>query len=846
MAVCSVHFRKLSWFERNGPRLLTVAAFAGIAALAVVLRFWQLGLRTFTDDESLYSLIARQWARGGGYEQVTELHGPFHFAVTAAAFKLFGDSDVTARLMPAVFGVLLATLPFAFVRQIGRTGAIAAGLLLAISPTMLYYSRYAAPDIYLAFFTLATAIIILRYLAAPDRAYLYLLAIALAFAVVSSEMALAVIPIFVAYLAFRVGAEFGEQTAEAPAVERPRTYYDLLGVTADTTTREIRLAYKTLIDSTASRVEREAMAEAYHVLTTPNRREAYDRKFARARVPVTAGQSATDGATASTRALLFATGWLIAAAWPFAGFVRRRLNLRSLPEAAQPMIVMLLLVLPFYGPLVEKLPFVGDRGFDGQHQIVVIGGSNINPGGELPVMLITLGLLFVIAGVLGFAWKWHAWIIAWAAFYGIVVTMFTGFFSNQSGLWTGLWGTLDYWSRPEAQHAAGPQYYYGMLIAAYEFLPLVAIAAGSLLVVATGCWRNRVVMAVGAFVVACVAVAPSSIPFAATHRVDLIAVVVAGGVLALRLPNVSKFLAFWTAAAFCAFTIIGRKEPWLSVHVALPAILLSAKLLNDAVAAFELPALSVPQFRVYAPRRLAQGLVAAAFAVAAVFTLRAGVLAGWGHGAVPQLANSLAPRDHGDTPIELLTPAQNAPDVRAITGAIAQAAASGIGQDTKIAIDSSYGFGSGWGWYLRDFPNVTVADMRKPYHVPAGAIVLVDTRNRANVLDDDTALTLTFTKRWSFPATYDGLSKGEVVSRLVSADAWSRWYDYLSDRTAIGQPNYTEGVVYFPRALSASVRLARQSDVLSSSIAPGAGAHAPATPQQAALIGLGKRLRIRF
>ncbi len=832
MAVCNVHFRTPSWFERHGSTILTVVAIAGIAALASVLRFWQLGLRTFTDDESIYSLVSRQLARGGGYEQVTELHGPLQFALTAAAFKLFGETDSVARLMPALFGVLLAMLPFAFTRHIGKPGAIAAALLLAISPTILYYSRFAGPDVYLAFFTLATAMVIWRYLVAPDRAYLYLLALTLAFAVVSSEMALAGAPIFVVFLAYRVGTEFIGQAGEPRAVEHARTHYELLGVAPNTTVREIRLAYKKLIDRTSARDERERMANAYHVLTTPVRREAYDRKVAQ-HANAIAGADATPvaGTTFVARIVLLGGGWLFALAWPFAGIARRRLNLKSLPEAANPMIVVLLLMLPFYGPLAEKLPFVGDRGFDTQRTIVVIGGSNITPGGELPVMLITLGLLFAVAGVLGFAWKWHAWVIVWAAFYGVVVTLFTGFFSHESGLWTGLWGTLDYWSRPEVHSAAGPPYYYGMLLGAYEFLPLIAIACGVVVLIATSGWRNRAIIAVAAVSVTTVSLVPAWTPFVAEHRFALAAVIICSAVLALRLRDLTKFLAFWTAAAFCAFTIIGRKDPWLSVHVALPAILLSATLFNDAILALEMPALAMPRFRVYAPRRLAQGLVAASLGVFAVFSLRVGVLAGWGHGDVPQLAASLASRDHGDTPIELLNVNQNAPDVREVARAITQATASSPkGRDTEIALDSSFGFGAGWEWYLRDYANITVADMRKPYQVPVGAIVLVDTRNRANVLGDDGALTLTFTKRWSFPGRYDGLSQNDVASRLVSTDSWAQWYRYLSDRTTVGQPQYSEGVLYVPRDLSASVTLPRQSDVLSSAIAPGAGTHATQPP----------------
>ncbi len=821
MAVCNVHYRTRSWSERQAPALLTGVAFAAIIALAFVLRFWQLGIRTFTSDEGLYSLIARQLAQGGGYEHVPELHGPFQMIASAAVFKAFGDGDLAARAMPALFGVLLAALPFLFRRQIGRPGAVAAALLLTISPSLVYYSRFAGPDIYLAFFSLATAMIIWRYLAAPGRVWLYLLAATLAFAVATTEMALLVVPIFALYLNYHVARALFAQAGEPRTAETTATsHYERLGVTPATTVREIRLAYKRLIDCTESRPERNAMANAFQVLTTANRREAYDRNLAQ-QARQTVGQTTQITPGFVTKIALAATAWLVAAFWPFAGFIRRRMNFKALPYAAHPLLVIMLLMLPFYGPLVEKLGLIGDRGFASQRTIIVIGGTNIIPGGEAPVMFATLGALFAVAAVLGFAWKWHAWVICWALFYGIVITLFTGFFSSRGGVWSGIWGSLDYTWRPETHHADGPAYYYGMMLPSYEFLPLAVTTLGALALLLIGGWRNRITTVAAATAIAAITVAPSWAPGVERNAVLLATIVAAVAVLSLRVPDLTKFFAFWTIAAIGAFTMLGRKDPWLTVHVSLPMIMLAAKLLNDAVVAFELPEITVPQFRIYTPRRLAQGLVAAGVAVLAVFTLRTGVLAGWGHGAVPQLAGALAQRDHGDTPIELLASRQNAPDVRALAVAIDTAAAeTGAGRSIPIAIDASFGFSEGWAWYLRSYSNVTVADMRKPYTPAAGAIVLADSRNRIHVQHDSTALAVTFTNAWSFPGRYERLTKDEVASRLVSAAAWSEWYRYLSDRTQIGQLQYAEGVAYFPQALAASVRLARQSDVLSSDIRP--------------------------
>ena len=187
-------------------------------------------------------------------------------------------------------------------------------------------------------------------------------------------MALLIVPIFAVYLHYRVAEAFVAQASGAARRRTaPRTHYDALGIAPDANIREIRLAYKKLIDRTASPAERESLAVGYHVLTNESRRAAYDRKLARAavlrrrarrqRAPGIVSRAVHRRGRDGDRG-----GVAVRAASRGAG-----LNLTKLPAAADPLIVMLLLTLPFYGPLVEKLPFVGDRGFDGQTPIIVLG-----------------------------------------------------------------------------------------------------------------------------------------------------------------------------------------------------------------------------------------------------------------------------------------------------------------------------------------------------------------------------------------------------------------------------------------------------------------------------------------
>lgn len=820
MSVCDVHFHRKSRFERNRPALLMLGAAVAVAGIAIVTRFWQLGARTFQGDETVYSLLANQVALGRGWEQSPVVHGPMQFFAAAGAFRVLGTSDVTARAMPALCGVLLALLPLLFWRQLGRAGAVVAATLLAVSPVMMYYSRFAGPDIYLAFFSLATAILIWRYLERPERAYLYLMAVTLAFAVVTSEMALLVIAIFAAYLWYRTAGALIEQARAGVAPERTLTHYERLGVARAASTREIREAQKLMLEPRGKRLDRTAVLEAFRVLSTPARRQAYDRKLAAQdlHAAIDARQSAIGLGGA---ALLATTAGLVAMCWPFLSGFRRRRGLTRMPAAADALLVMMLLALPFYGPFVQKLPFVGRKGFSGETTVYVIGGTTHIPGGELPVMLATLGVIFAVAMVAGLAWKWHAWIICWAAFYGIVITMFSGFFTDKGSIWTGIWGTLDYWWRPDAHVPDGPSSYYATILPAYETVPIAIAALGAAWLAARGGWRNRIVLATATAATTCIVVAPSWLMPVAHHRGWLACVVAAGAVLALRLPAVTKFLAFWTVAAFFALTAIGRKDSGLTVQIALPMALLAARLVNDALASFEMPAIEMPSFRMMAPRRLAQGFVVAAFIAGAAFGARTGVLASWGHGRVPQLAGALATNDHGDTAIELLQPDRVAPDVEQVRAAIERAGQqSGQGDNIPIAVDTSYEFAKDWLWYLRAYPNLTIEDMQRGYDVPPGTIALFDARNRDKVNVEATSSVLAFTSSWSFPGDVSGLTPGAVVSDLSQPAWWSTWSRYLVDRTRVGQPVETGGLAYFPQALSAALPASRVSNVLASTVAP--------------------------
>ena len=141
-----------------------VAAYALLILVAASMRFWDLGARAIGYDESLHLYYSFRLAEGLGYQHNPLSHGPFQYHGIAAMFFLFGDSEFTSRLPAAIFGVVLVALPYFFRSHLGRAGALVTAVLLAFSPMMLFYSRYARNDIFMAVWTLGLIILLWRYM----------------------------------------------------------------------------------------------------------------------------------------------------------------------------------------------------------------------------------------------------------------------------------------------------------------------------------------------------------------------------------------------------------------------------------------------------------------------------------------------------------------------------------------------------------------------------------------------------------------------------------------------------------------------------------------------------------
>ena len=156
------------WLDRSLAAVLQLnwetLSWATLLVVGVVTRFYGLGWRAMSHDESLHALYSYYLYDAGNYEHNPMMHGPLLFHLNALAYFLFGDNDTTARIVPAIFGVGVIAMAYAFRRYIGRIGALAMGLMVTISPSLLFHSRYIRNDIYIALFALVWVYSAMRYL----------------------------------------------------------------------------------------------------------------------------------------------------------------------------------------------------------------------------------------------------------------------------------------------------------------------------------------------------------------------------------------------------------------------------------------------------------------------------------------------------------------------------------------------------------------------------------------------------------------------------------------------------------------------------------------------------------
>ena len=162
-------------------------AWAAILIVAIVSRFYALGARGMSHDESLHALYSLDLYRSGSYQHNPMMHGPFLFHTNAFIYFLFGVSDATSRVMPALAGIGTIIAAWFYRRWIGRTGALLTALFLLFSPSLLFHSRYIRNDIYIVFFAMMWIYGMFRFVEDRKMKWLYLTVTAMALGFAAKE-----------------------------------------------------------------------------------------------------------------------------------------------------------------------------------------------------------------------------------------------------------------------------------------------------------------------------------------------------------------------------------------------------------------------------------------------------------------------------------------------------------------------------------------------------------------------------------------------------------------------------------------------------------------------------------
>jgi uncharacterized protein (TIGR03663 family) len=176
-----------------------VALWAVVAGLALAMRLAQLDAAPLGAAEARQATLAWQAATGHGTPAAD--YSPLLLAANSLFFTLFGASDALARLWPAVFGSALTLTPLLLRQRLGRVGALASGLYLAISPTALIASRQLDGTTMAAAGAMAFVGALSRFLQTERRGWLWFGAVSLSFAVASGAAAYGVlVPLALAWV----------------------------------------------------------------------------------------------------------------------------------------------------------------------------------------------------------------------------------------------------------------------------------------------------------------------------------------------------------------------------------------------------------------------------------------------------------------------------------------------------------------------------------------------------------------------------------------------------------------------------------------------------------------------
>ena len=144
------------------------------AAGALAFRLPQLARRPMHTDEANHTVKAGILLDTGRYTyDPKDFHGPTHYYAALPLIRLGGahtfpeTTETMYRLVPVLFGVALVLLVLGLTDGLGPAAAVCAAAFTALSPAMVFYSRYYIQEMLLVAFTFAAIVAGWRYSQSP-------------------------------------------------------------------------------------------------------------------------------------------------------------------------------------------------------------------------------------------------------------------------------------------------------------------------------------------------------------------------------------------------------------------------------------------------------------------------------------------------------------------------------------------------------------------------------------------------------------------------------------------------------------------------------------------------------
>ena len=591
--------------------------------IAILSRFWGLGDRVMSHDESLHTQFSYQYYDGQGYNHTPLMHGPFLFHITSLSYWLFGASDFSARLPIAIFGIILILIPYFLRSWIGRIGALFASFFFLISPYVTYYSRYIRHDVYVIMWALIIFIAIWYYFRERKDKYLYWFGAGLALMFATKEVAFIYVAIFGSYLIIRLLVKLWHAPWFRNNLVQIRT--PMLVVLAGLIIVGIGLAGQRAATKAPETAETTATTEGF--AADPNAE------------PTDTAETENQGNLETIMRWSQIIGIGVLGLGLFLTIRAMRPELDEYPEFDL-IILFTTLILPMVSPLLTTIVGWNPRDYN-LNQCILDGQETMS---SLSILFARMGnatcwesyfqsgivrsgfflmIALIISILLGLWWNRRRWLIIAVIFYAFFTLLYTSMFTNMGGFTSGIIGSLGYWLEQQAvQRGSQPIFYYLIVVPFYEFLPLIF----SILAVRLWTQKKNTNEVLGYWVILLllmfllfsfanwVYINTIGDPNSVSEATSLPGLIVAGlvfiigmlywfmvrrrqireeyelekGVWSLfdssSLLDFVPFVTWWLLLTWVAYTYAGEKMPWLSFHFVIPMAFLAGWYFNEKLA----------------------------------------------------------------------------------------------------------------------------------------------------------------------------------------------------------------------------------------------------------------------